>query len=500
MTQLEQMKALKEERAKVREAMKAMVDRTYEATKGQVGDQPVMMSQQFTAEETEQHNALIKEWETIEATMKVVEEDKDRDRIAAEKADLIAGNNTAQNRQAKVNAEYWKNLVAVGHGGKYENTGKIAEQGHPGELLLPAPAIIKGEDGVNRVHPFPAVYDEKDEGVDLEATFRHAEMIKAGVTNRYDPRTGKRLEAAGDDPIITTDVPAAIPDLSVDLYRYMITRNEVGMYCRVYQTSGLNDLPIQRRTGVPKATIVGTNVNYGQNVEIDDQQSTFDSFTLKAFKYAFISQYSYESMMTIQPWSVSAQVAEDGGIGLANGFGEHVVIGTGSGEPRGIQTAAKADTNQVVSGVSAANAFTGTNLFKWGSFVGFITALPIPYFKAAGKYLITGLPAWGNLLSVTDTNGQQIFNPEMNVNQLSLPKFGLNVILDQNIDQNIAANSYPFIIGDLDGHAVRYAGGARVDFTDQLDWKKDLLSYKFVQYADCDQLDIHAFRGYKFVA
>ena len=91
MTQLEQMKALKEERAKVREAMKAMVDRTYEATKGQVGDQPVMMSQQFTAEETEQHNALIKEWETIEATMKVVEEDKDRDRIAAEKADLIAG-------------------------------------------------------------------------------------------------------------------------------------------------------------------------------------------------------------------------------------------------------------------------------------------------------------------------------------------------------------------------------------------------------------------------
>ena len=500
MAQLEQLKALREERAKVREAMKAMVDRTYESTKDKVGDQPVMMSQQFTAEETEQHNALIKEWETIEATMKVIEEDNDRDRIAAEKADLIAGNNTAQNRQAKVNAKYFKDLVDVGFGGKYENPGKIAEQGHPGELLLPAPAIIKGEDGVNRVHPFPAVYDEKSDSMDLEATFRHAEMIKAGVTNKYDPKTGKRLEAAGDDPIVTTDVPAAIPDLSVDLYRYMITRNEVGMYCRVYQTSGLNDLPIQRRTHIPVASIVGDDSDYGQNTDIMDSQSQFDSFTLKAFKYAFISQYSYESMMTVQPWSMAAQVAEDGGIALANGFGAHVVNGSGSGQPRGISTAVKASTTQTVDGVSAANAFTGTNLFKWGSFVSFITALPIPYFKAMGKYLITGLPAWGNLLSVTDTNGQQIFNPEMNVNQLSLPKFGLNVILDQNIDQNIAANSYPFIIGDLDGHAVRYAGGARVDFTDQLDWKKDLLSYKFVQYADCDQLDVHAFRGYKFVA
>ena len=287
----------------------------------------------------------------------------------------------------------------------------------------------------------------------------------------------------------------------MDLYRYMIDRNELAMYCTVYQTPGLNDLPIQRRTEVPKATIVGDNTNYGENMDIGDQQSQFSEFTLKAFKYAFISQYSYEAAMSVEPWSIAAQIVEDGAIGLANGFGEHVWIGSGgANQPTGVLTAIKADSGQQVTGPAAATAFAGARnarTFTFDTFTNFITMLPIEYFRSPNLRLITNIQPWGNLLSVTDTNGQPLFNPDMSVGEMTLPKFGLRVNLEP-AGESVAANNYPFVIADLSCHAVRYGGGVRIDFSSEYGWQKDLLSYKFVLYADANQIDPNGSRGLLF--
>ena len=498
-------KALLTERKQLREEMRAMVEAKAKETANNIDTESgvVMQSERYTAEETDKHNRLVARWGQIEEALGILESEADQDRIASERADLVAGATVASNN-AKLNAEAFKNLISVGR--NTFTAKRVPEQGHPGEWELAAPAIIKGSDGKNRVHPFPAVYNDRNGGtVDVEASFRNAEMIKAGVAGQYDPLTGMRLDAAAD-PIRQPDVPASIPDLVVDLYRYMITRNELAQYCRVFQTAGLNDLPIQRRTAVPKATIVGpgTDPAYGENTDIGFQQSDFDETELKAFKYAFISQYSYEAAMSVEPWSIAAQVVEDGGIGLANGFGEHVLIGNGPAhatakQPQGILTAIKANSGQQVTGVAAATAFTGARnarTFGIDQFTNFLTSLSIPYFKSPNLRLITGIAAWGNLLSVTDTNGQPIFNANMNVKDMTLPKFGLSVSLDQNME-SVAQNNYPFVIGDLNGHAVRYAGGVRIDFSSEFGWRKDLLSYKFVMYGDAVQIDINAFKGYR---
>ena len=494
-------KSLLDQRRSLRKQMRSMVEAKYAAAEMEAAADGSVLVPDFTAEETEQHTALVAAWDRVEDSLRMLDSDKERDRIGNEAADLVAGAGSAGEDRLRANVQAYENLIAVGR--NQFSAERVPEKGHPGEWELPAPAILRGSDGKNRVHPFPAVFGrEPGRPVDVEASFRNAEMIRAGRHGEFDPLTGRRLEAApATDPIRQVDVPGSIPDLVVDLYRYMIDRNMLAQYCTIYQTPGLNDLPITRRTEVPKATIVGDNTNYGENTDIGDQQSVFSSFTLKAFKYAFISQYSYEAAMSVEPWSIAAQVVEDGGIGLANGFGEHVWAGTGgTAQPTGILTAIKADSSQQVAGPAAATAFTGARnarTFTIDTFTNFLTNLNIEYFRSPNLRLIVGLAAWGNLLSVTDTNGQPIFNADMSVREMSLPKFGLMVELEPAAE-TVAAGNYPFVIADLSCHAVRYAGGVRIDFSTEYGWQKDLLSYKFVSYGDANQIDPNGSRGLLF--
>ena len=130
--------------------------------------------------------------------------------------------------------------------------------------------------------------------------------------------------------------------------------------------------------------------------------------------------------------------------------------------------------------MAAATAFTGARAdrtFTIDEFTGFVANLPIPYFRAQNKMMICNLAPWAALLSVTDTNGQPIFNADMNINEMTLPKFGLKVALEPGAESHNTAGHYPFIVGDLSCHAVRYAGPVRIAFSDEYGFSKDPVSY-----------------------
>ena len=47
------------------------------------------------------------------------------------------------------------------------------------------------------------------------------------------------------------------------------------------------------------------------------------------------------------------------------------------------------------------------------------------------------------------------------------------------------------------GHILRFAGGARIEYSTEFGFENDTLAYRFIQHADAKQLDKDKFRGYK---
>ena len=109
----------------------------------------------------------------------------------------------------------------------------------------------------------------------------------------------------------------------------------------VITTAGGEDLVVPKTTSFSAAAIVA---EAGTITESDPQWTTV---TLGAYKYGFLTQVSSELLQDSQ-FDVVEFLARQGGRALGNGIGAHLVSGTGSGQPAGIDTA--------TTGVTAADA------------------------------------------------------------------------------------------------------------------------------------------------
>ena len=340
----ELIKGVEERRQRIREEIVALVESENERALKADDQSALTLAEPMSAEALEKHANLCAAWERADKELEILEADSSHTAQARAKEELLAKAPNERERQARADLQAVKDLLAAGTG-DYK-AARIPVGGTDRTLELPQPLILRDiSTGKNVVHPVPAVFAEDNEGhLDEEASWRAAAIIAEDKRHQYELSTGNRRYEAITD--IDSDTIGSLPEISIDLYRYMIIRNMVAQYCTIHQTAGVNDLNIPRRTTVPKATIIGTRANYGQSQAISEQNSGYSYITLRALKYAFYTGASFEALRDLSPWSLAAQIVEDGGIGLANGMGEHVVDGTGpavadgaGSEPTGILTA-----------------------------------------------------------------------------------------------------------------------------------------------------------------
>ena len=463
--------------------------RTAEEAQPAEGD--VFLLSAMDAEALGTWDRLMAEYDRLGEALRV-EQAVARQETTASIADDIYGEN--RSRQVDANIQAYNDLLNVGQN-EYRNPGPVAPLGHPGELLFSQPAIVQGKDG-HQVMPFPAVWDAQGR-VNIEASYRWAEIIKASKTGDFDPQTGNRIEmAASDTPVTSSDIPNSIPDLVTDLYEYMFYISPLSGLCRLIQTAELNPLPIERRTDIPAASLVA------EAADIGDSQPAYSELTLNAYKYAFISQYSYEASRQVTPWNFSSKLSMDAGIAFGTTLDNLILNGDGTNKPRGLLTAIKADSNQQDTSFTATGTTTGTTVpfgLNLGSddVIKMATVLPMPYDMLGSARLLMKKDAWVNVISMVDKQGRPFFvdhsNMVMQRNLLGL----VNVLLNDNVEATGTAGNYPFITAALETMALRMAGPMRVDFSSEYGFKKDLLSYRFALHWDCDQLDPNGAMGYK---
>ena len=469
-----------------RAQMADLLDEAYDPGKDEQGD--------LSAEQQVKHSRIVAGWKESLDEQAMFAGKAESERIDAEKEDLLSAPGFAA-RRAKANASTYKTLIDVGRGAY---RGDAPAGGVPDQLELPVPAISRGTDGKNHVHPFPAVFGGDTAEADIEAAYRNYEIIRAGKVGRYDPATGRKVEADLDTSNLGT---GAIPDIAVDMYMYMITRNVLAQYMTIHQTPGINSLVVTQRRTVPNATVYGDRSNSGQGVatDIPNLDPTYATTKLDSLAYAAIIQYAYVMTTVTTPWDFASTVAEDGGIALANGFGAHCATGDGgTTQARGCQHFAASSSAYYYNGVASTTAFAGaaTATFDIKQLFNWFGSLAIPYYNNPNKVIACDLETWLSLLAVRDVDGFPIL---MNSLGSEMPSsiLGIPVVLDQNMPA-VAENVVPMVVGDLRGHAVHYAGGPRVDFSSEYGFGKDRLSYRFIQHADAEVIDINAYRGYRF--
>ena len=352
--------------------------------------------------------------------------------------------------------------------------------------------------------PFPTVHAE-DGYADLEATFRLADIVQADKYGLYKA-TGERVDGhnapVGRERVLQAQVQTTgdwtLTTIAGMLVNYLVNLNEMLMFCKVIQSNAINQMQITRRTALDDASQVAESADIG----LDD--STYQNVDLPVFKFGQIRQYTAETMMTEDVWSMAQSVAFDGGIGLANGIGEALVTGSGSSQPLGISTwikSAGAATRRHMG--PAANAFlTGAQGFKHSQMASFIGSLSKEYFKVPSKKILMRLSVWSNLIGVpiASDDNRPIFvngppNQDINIANMSLPQYAVDIILDENLDVGTAASEVPMIYGDFNGYCARLAGGPRIDFSTEFGFRQDRLAYRFLQHAGGTVVDEMAFRG-----
>ena len=506
-----------QELAALRERREAVSNQWVDAVRGeaQTKEGKVSLEAGLSTETQERVERYQREYETLSATIRTHETAKEQANLVKAEEDLTSSAPKYRDLQAKAEAKFFENLMAVGQG-QFKRETPVPVQdtrsgAHPGSLDIPTPLIaMNPATGKNEVHPFPAVFPKEgeDRSASVEASFRNAEMIAADKFGQYDPLTGNRLSAHAA-PVgrqmeaelgfgITNEVADPYLRQGGMLYQYEIDRNELARYMDIKQVPFVNDFLIDRRTGIGSAVPLINEA--GQMAVID---STFDTLTITPRKFGHLRGMTYEASRIMEPWSVAQTIMTDAGIAMGNRFGELVVTGRNQGtnmnqEWQGLKNWASESGNANNQALGAHGTFLvsgGTNTFGIFEMAQFLTRLDKQYFRAPGKLLSMKLGTWGRLQGVENTRGDKLFKSSASLEEMMMPEYNLRVVLDENWDDPTAATSVPFFYGDFKSACYVMYGPVRVDFSSEHGFTTDRLYWRFVAHRSFQVVDPNGFYG-----
>lgn len=503
------LKDLKTQQKNIQSEMSDLMENAFKATREKMGetDKGVLyIDAQLEGDDKTKYNNLLAEWKLTQNSIKILEAEIDDKRVKKTEDEIHGKYWDFVEQKAKINAKLAEDIIKVGRN-KYQAEDIVWDETLASTLCIDAPFIEMGTDGVNRVMPFRPIYKSKEESknreVDIHATYRQAEIYASGMAGKFDPITGLYIEGnpspaspASAAPQTTAVTEKAIPDLSIGLYRYLITMNKIVRYCDVRQVSGLNTHWVNRRTQIPEGVIVdprtsGGTPYGGEGFTLSEKKLTYDAIGIDLWKYGFIMGYTFESEYAVKDWSVPGQILMDGGTALSNILGKHVMIGDGVRKPMGIVPSI-ATANQKAAGAHGTFLSATGNTYKRPELIKLMTGQTSQaYFEMGNYYLFMNKNTWGNFISIEDGSGRAAFLAYgSRANSITPGQIftGESVMLDQNID-DIASGKQPLVYADPMGHVVMLADGMRIDFSKEWGFAEDVLAYRFIQFAGAAQVD-----------
>jgi HK97 family phage major capsid protein len=242
---------------------------------------------------------------------------------------------------------------------------------------------------------------------------------------------------------------------------------------------------------VPKSTAFVTTALIGEGASITESDPTLATVTLGAFKYASFFEISQE-LANDSPTNLLAFLAQQAATSLAlgtNGYGNHLINGTGTGQPRGLLTdAATGTTGPAGTGTSLGTQSTsgqGSDLL-WS----LIGAVAEPYSSAASAAFIMRNASDVTIRKLKDSTGQPVTGLAERGKLLGYPVY-------HDAFMPLMANGVESIaFGDMSKYFVRIVNGIRFERSDQFHFQDDLVSFKCIIRLDGALVDLNAVKTF----
>ena len=252
------------------------------------------------------------------------------------------------------------------------------------------------------------------------------------------------------------------------------------------ENSGLlqtNPMLLRTATGeqmqIPKTTAHSASAALvAEAGTLPGNEPTFGQVPLDAYKYGFLLQASHE-LVNDTGVDLVGYLAAQAGRALGNGFGAHLVNGTGTNQPNGVLTAASLGVTGATTG--AAGIFTADEL------IDLTYSVIAPYRNSSSCGWLMRDATVAKARKLKDTTGQYIWQPGL---QAGSPDtlLGKPLATDPNMPA-VALGAKAILFGDFNTYFVRMVETLRFERSDDYAFNTDLITYRAILRGDGDQVD-----------
>lgn len=240
----------------------------------------------------------------------------------------------------------------------------------------------------------------------------------------------------------------------------------------VLTTAGGEDLQIPKTTAhSSSASIVAEAGTLSQN------EPTFGQVTLNSYKYGFLMKISHE-LINDTAVDLEGYLSRQAGRALGNGFGAHLVTGTGSSQPNGVLTAATSGKTGATGVGGAPSADDLIDLFY---------SVIAPYRNSASCGWLMRDATVASIRKLKDSNGVYIWQPGLLAGSPDTI-LGKPLHTDPNVPA-VATSAKSVLFGDFSQYFVRQVETLRFERSDDFAFDSDVVTYRAILRGDGDLVD-----------
>jgi HK97 family phage major capsid protein len=288
------------------------------------------------------------------------------------------------------------------------------------------------------------------------------------------------------DTLKSTATQALSTDVYSTIVQHMVeTSSLMAAGATVVTTSTGEDLIIPKSTGFVSSAIIG------EGASITESDPTLATVTLKAFKYANYFEISQE-LANDTPTNLLSFLAREAALSLglgATGFGDDIINGAGTTEPRGLLLDA-------ATGVTGP-AGTGTTLGTQGTanqgtdaLWNLVGSVAEPYASSPSAAFLLRNASDIIVRKLKDTTGQPVQGLTTRGQLLGYPSY---------VDPFMPAmtnTAESIAFGDMSKYFIRIVNGIRFERSDEFRFQNDLVAFRCILRLDGALVDTGAVRTF----
>jgi HK97 family phage major capsid protein len=303
-----------------------------------------------------------------------------------------------------------------------------------------------------------------------------------------EPVAGRvgRVQVHHRDTLKTTATQALSTDVYSTIVQHLVeTSSLMAAGATVVTTATGEDLIIPKSTGFVSSAIIG------EGASITESDPTLATVTLKSFKYANYFEISRE-LATDTPTNLLDFLARQAALSLGlgtTGYGDDIINGTGTTQPRGLLL----DAGTGVTGPAG----TGTTLGTQGTanmgtdaLWNLVGSVAEPYAESPNAAFLMRNASNIIVRKLRDTTGQPVQGLTTRGSILGYPAF------TDPFMPAMANTAESIAFGDMSKYFIRIVNGVRFERSDEFRFQDDLIAFRCILRLDGALVDTGAVKTF----